>query len=106
MDMHSPSIESNTPSYPSTSCRTCSKIAQEVGDWTGFVQRNPSMSIAPWATFLEENGCLTCKIVAYFKNHGSKKAPQPQCAMRKACDRGGDLSFSYEDEICLEKYYI
>ena len=107
MDTHTPSIQSSTPFHPSASCLTCSKIAQEVRDWAEFVQRNRSVSIAPWARFLNENGCLICKkIVAYFESHGAKKAPQPQCIMRVACDRGGDLSLSCEDEICLEKYCI
>ena len=107
LDMHTPSIQPNIPFQASKSCGTCSKIAQEVGDWAGFVQRNWSVSIARWATFLDENGCLTCeKIVAYFESHGSEKAPQPQCTMRVACDRGGDLSLSCVDEICLEKYCI
>lgn len=97
-------IQSSTPFHPSTSCLTCSKIAREVRDWAGFVRRNHSVSIAPWARIKNENGCLTCKkIVAYFESHSSKKAPQPQCIMRVACDRGGDLSLSCEDEVCLEK---
>ena len=107
MATHPRSIQPTTPFHPSTSCPTCSKIAQEVRDWAGFVQQNRSVSIAPWARFLNEHGCSTCKkVVAYFESYASKKAPKPQCIMRVACDRGGDLSLSCEDEGCLEKYCI
>ena len=76
MDMHTSSIQSNTHFHPSTSCLTCSKIAQEVRDLVGFVQRNRSVSIAQWATLLNANGCSTCKkIVAYFESHDSKNFP-------------------------------